>query len=270
MSQLGAGISYPGWLQVHIKNATNPDRQRWVGFAMAVHRDKANRLKVESLPNGVSTRPDDRYWKSSEELLARRAKYLRQSRAMKWTVHHHGGFFSGLGHFLSNAVKVVSKIPVLGSITKIAAGPFQLMGAIASGQRLDKAMLGTLKSQVNAVRDVAPYVQMVVSVVPGIGTGIGAALGAGIALSKGRPITEALLAGVKGALPGGPIAASGFDMAMSIAHGKPVLESALHAARSQLPEVAQKAFDIGLSLAQGRKLQNVIKDAVVSLAPQQV
>jgi hypothetical protein len=145
-----------------------------------------------------------------------------------------------------------------------------MMGAIASGQRLDKAVLGTLKNQVNAVRDIAPYAQMVVSLVPGIGTGIGAALGAGIALSKGRPITEALMAGIKGALPGGPIAASGFDMAMAVAHGKPVLESALHAARSQLPEVAQKAFDIGLGLAQGRKLQNVIKDAVVSLAPQQV
>lgn len=180
------------------------------------------------------------------------------------------GFFSGLGHFLSNAVKVITKIPVLGNIAKIAASPFQMMGAIASGQRLDKAVLGTLKSQVNAVRDLAPYAQMVVSLVPGVGTGIGAALGAAVALSKGRPITEAVMAGIKGALPGGPLAASGFDMAMSIAHGKPVLESALHAARDQLPPVAQKAFDIGLSVAQGRKLQNVIKDAVVSLAPDQV
>lgn len=182
----------------------------------------------------------------------------------------HRGFFSGLGHFISNAAKVVTKIPVIGNIAKLAATPFQLMGAIASGQRLDKAVLGTLKNQVNAVRDLAPYAQMVVSLVPGVGTGIGAALGAAVALSKGRPITEAVMAGIKGSLPGGPIAASGFDAALAIAHGKPVLESALKAAREQLPPAAQKAFDIGLSVAQGRKLQNVIKDAVVSLAPAQV
>jgi hypothetical protein len=111
---------------------------------------------------------------------------------------------------------------------------------------------------------------MVISVIPGVGTGIGAALGAAVALSKGRPITEALMAGIKGALPGGPLATAGFDTAMALAHGKSVTQAALEAARGQLPGPAQKAFDIGLAVVHGRKLQNIVTDALVSMAPAQV
>jgi hypothetical protein len=270
-------IVYPSWLQTDINNATNPERQRHAGFAMAVWRDAMRRKDQgkSPLPRPMTERstmsnPDAPYWQSTPEVLARRNSYLKNSKLTHWVIHHHGGFFSGLGHILSSAVHAIDKIPVLGSIEKLATGPYRLAAAIASGQRLDHAVLGQLKSQVAAVREVAPYAQMVVSLVPGVGTGIGAALGAATALASGRPITEALMSGIKGALPGGPLAGAGFDTAMNLAHGKSVLTSVLETARSQLPGPAQKAFDIGLALAHGRKLQNAVKDAVVSLAPAEV
>lgn len=260
---------YPAWLQEHQKHATNPERQRRAGFAMAVYRAR-HVLPGVALQERFAMNPDAPFWKSTPELKARRESLLKDSKKTTWVVHHHGGFFSGLGHVLKGAVNAVGKVPVLGSVAKLATGPFQLAAAIASGKRLDRAVLGTLKSQVAAVREVAPYAQMVVSLVPGVGTGIGAALGAATALASGRPITEALMSGIKGALPGGPLASAGFDTAMALAHGKSVTTAALEAARGQLPGPAQKAFDIGLSLAHGRKLQNAVKDAVVSLAPAEV
>jgi len=54
-------------------------------------------------------------------------------------------------------------------------------------------------------------VHSVISLVPGVGSGISAALGAAQALADGRPIDEAIVAGVRTAISGGPMAEMAFD-----------------------------------------------------------
>ncbi len=109
----------------------------------------------------------------------------------------------------------------------------------------------------SVVGPVLPYVQSVVSFVPGVGTGISAALGAAQALADGRTIDEAILAAARGAIPGGPMAQMAFDAAWGLAHGRPVDTVILGALRDRLPAgLAQRAFDTGLALATAKTAQD--------------
>lgn len=164
----------------------------------------------------------------------------------------------GLKSFVKKAVKKVAKAKIIKGAVKVikattkasvalATAPVSLAVHIAKGERIDRAALSVLKEQVKAVKTLAPYAQMVISFVPGVGTGLSAALGAGLALASGQNITDALMAGVKGALPGGPVAAAAFDVATAIARGKPITEVAL----SVLPvgDREKKAIAAGIAVA---------------------
>jgi hypothetical protein len=167
-----------------------------------------------------------------------------------------------------------AKIPFVGDVTRIvndaASAPAKLATSIASGARLDRALVNHLKDQVKIVKEAAPYAQMVVSVVPGLGTGVAMAMSAGLALAEGQSITEAAKAAIRNALPGGPLVAAGFDAALKVAQGESISKIALEAARSQLPPAAQKAFDIGLAVATGEKIQTALANGLASLAPAQL
>lgn len=185
-------------------------------------------------------------------------------------------------HGVSNAIHTVSrgmgavanlagKIPIIGSplhtVLDMANAPFSLADRIASGMRLDRVALATLKDHITDVRAIAPYAQMVVSMVPGVGQGVGAAIAAASALAQGRPISEAAMAAVRGALPGGALAQTAFDLARKVASGKAIAGAALDAIRSRIPAAAQSAFDTGLALAHGKRLQDALVSAVKNLAP---
>ena len=224
------------------------------------------------------------------------------------------GSVAGAFHTIARAAKHsnediatgLAKIPAVGpalhAVYTIGTGPIELSTKIAYGDRIDKAISRTFKDQVKAYQDIAPYVQMVISNVPGLGTGISAAIGAAVALSKGRPITAALLEAAKGAMPGGPVAQAAFSTAVAGIQGKPIDqialaalpiddtqkkllgtvingakdlaagkridEVALHAAMDQLPPDVHKAVQVGVALAQGQKLQKVAADGVISAVPQ--
>jgi len=178
------------------------------------------------------------------------------------------GFFAQISHALT-------KIPVVGNIAHIvgeaAAAPFVLAKNIASGERLDHALVGSLKDQVKIVKDVAPYATTVISLVPGIGTGVAAAVAAGAALAEGQSISQAAKAAIRGAIPGGSIAASGFDLAQKVASGENVGKAVLESARASLPAgPAQQAFDIGTAVATGEKIQNAVVRSLSNLAPAQL
>jgi hypothetical protein len=204
----------------------------------------------------------------------------------------------------SGLAKVPALGPALHAVYTINTAPFEVATKIASGDRVDKAISRTFKDQVKAYQDIAPYVQMVISNVPGIGTGISGAIGAAVALSKGRPITEAVLEAAKGAMPGGPLAQAAFSTAVAgiqgkpidqivlaalpiddtqkkllatavnsakaLAEGKRVDEVAMHAAMDQLPPDIHKAVQVGVALAQGQKLQKIAKDGLADAVPQLV
>jgi hypothetical protein len=161
----------------------------------------------------------------------------------------------------------------IGALDGLAGSP--IVGALvkagisaARGENLLAAARLAVKAGIGDARDALRFAAMVAPFVPGIGTGVGAALGAADALAAGRPITDALIAGVRGAIPGGAIAQAAFDTGAQLASGKRIDQALLTAARNRLPPgPAQAAFDTSLALAQGKKLQQAALAGAGALLP---
>ncbi len=236
-------------------------------------------------------------------------KNARQRLRAKYTKGYDDNVFTDIAKVAKKVgdivtlTPVISKIPVLGKIhseihgatTKLNMLPFKAAEQLVAGRRIDKIALGQFKEALGAAKTLAPYVQTVVSFVPGIGTGLSAGLGAGLALASGRSIDQALLEGVRGAIPGGAIAQAAFDVGLAAAQGKPVEQVVLNAlpvstgakdalirgskavralaegkrvdqvvidqAVAALPPAAQKAAQIGVALAQAKNIQQGMKIA---------
>jgi hypothetical protein len=141
--------------------------------------------------------------------------------------------------------------------------------AAARGENVWKAAKSAAQSGIADVRKSLQLAAMVAPFVPGIGTGVAAALGAANALAAGQPITEAMIAAARSAIPGGAIAQVAFDTAMNLAKGKRIDAALLDSARSQLPggPAAQAAFDGALALAKGRNIQDAVFAAGGRLLP---
>lgn len=219
---------------------------------------------------------------------------------------HEDSEFGGFGSFLKKAIHGITSVPVLGGALHAVydvsvAGPLSLATNIAKGQRIDRAALGSLKTQLNGVKEVAPYVQTVVTLVPGVGQGVGAAIGAASALAAGKNITDAMLSAAKGAIPGGPVAQAAFSIAQAgvqgkpidqialaalpisdeqkkmvvasvqaakdIAHGKNVAKSVYESGKAVLPQEAQLALQTGIAIGHGRNLQELAKQGASMALP---
>lgn len=169
--------------------------------------------------------------------------------------------------------KQAGKIPVVGkplkAVINLHAAPFALANSVLQGERIDKAVLNNIKQQVRDVKTVGPYAQMVVSLVPGVGSGISAGLGAGLALADGQPIDAAIKAGVEGALPGGPLAKSAFNVATAIVQKKSIDQIAI--AGLPIPEAQKKALTVALDatvkLAKGQRVDKVALAAAEKAIP---
>lgn len=178
-----------------------------------------------------------------------------------------------VGGAIASAGSSIRKVPVVGkglhAVYSVASSPVSLTANIAAGHRVDKAVLNHFKGQINAAKDVAPYVQTVVSMVPGIGTTAAGVIGAATTLARGRPITEAIVEGVKGALPGGPVAKAAFEIAAGTVQGKPINESALKAL--PIPEEQKKVLLMGVGtvkgLAQGKPVDPVMFEKALQFLP---
>lgn len=217
------------------------------------------------------------------------------SGAASGTVKLAGSGIKTAGKLSGSLGKTIGSLPVVGAPLAITydlsiGAPIKFASAVASGERIDKAAYNHLKEQVKNVQDVAPYAQTVVSLVPGIGTGVAAGIAAAHALSKGKPIDEAVIAGVRGAIPGGPMAQAAFDVGVAAMQGKPVDETLLQAiplppdqkkyvvqgvlaakdiakgkavdsslyerGSNVLPPDARKALQVGVAMAQAKNLQS--------------
>jgi hypothetical protein len=151
--------------------------------------------------------------------------------------------------------------PILSAAIQVGRGVVRGENLVAAAKMAAKAGIADAREALRLAAMVAPFV-------PGIGTGVGAALGAADALANGQPITQALIAGVRGAIPGGVIAQAAFDTAAQLAQGKKLDEALLTAARNRLPPgPAQAAFDAGLAIAQGKKVQDAALAAAGRLLP---
>ncbi len=204
------------------------------------------------------TDPNSPFWSQTEQRKKDRAYAL--AHPYFWRTQTSSNAFEDA---VSSVVDVVEDVS--GIVIDAATAPAKLALAIASGQRIDKALLDAAKNQLKIIKEAAPYAQAVIAVVPGVGTGVSAAISAGAAIAEGKPIDEIVKDAVRGAIPGGAIAAAGFDAALKVAAGGNVLESTLSVAREALPsDAAKKAFDIGLAVATGENVQKTFTNALVS------
>lgn len=172
---------------------------------------------------------------------------------------------------IKNAIK---KVPIVGkplaSVYGVAISPAELVSDLAHGTRIDHALVGSFKSQLKDVQTLAPYAQTVISFVPGVGQGVNAAIAASVALAEGHPITEAVMTGIQGSLPGGPLAKSAFNAATALAQGKKLNEVALQALPIP-PEqkgALNTALEVSQKIARGEKVQDaVLHEALKQLPP---
>ena len=161
-----------------------------------------------------------------------------------------------------------------GAVRSTFSGPvnrlvFDAGLAVGRGQNIARAMRQAAQAGISDVRERLRFAEMVAPFVPGLGSGVAAALGAANALAAGRPITEALIAAARSALPGGAITQTGFDVAMNLARGKNLSEAALSAARARLPggPAARAAFDAAVALGKGKRLQDAAFSAAGRALP---
>ena len=175
------------------------------------------------------------------------------------------------------AAKVPLAGPVLHGTLSLATGPLKLADSVMSGQRLDRALVSNLKSNIAAIREVAPAAQLIVSTVPGIGGGISGAIGIAGVLADGRPITDALKQGIKDAIPGGPMAKAAFSLTEKIVSGENVIKAGLSSVVSAVPGLppdAQKALATALpmvqALASGKRIDAVALKALQDRLPPEV
>jgi LysM repeat protein len=141
---------------------------------------------------------------------------------------------------------------------------------IGRGERVDRAFLQGGKLAVESIKEAAPYIEMALANLPGIGTGISSALAMAIALASGHGLTDAAMEAAIAATPGGPLAQRAMRASLSIvsglASGKRIDKVMLETMRAQLPNQAAKAaFDAGVALAAGRKIQEVAAKALGTL-----
>lgn len=186
--------------------------------------------------------------------------------------------------------KEIGKIPIVGGplhtvfdVTfHVAMGPTNLVTAIASGQRIDHVVLNNLKQQLHDFKQIAPYAQMVISIVPGVGQGVSAMLSAGLALAEGQSITDALKAGLIGAIPGGPLVKAAVTMGVEtiqhIARGDKLnlqtftqTAGGIASSALGLPIAARNALVAGVAIiggiAHGNPLDKAVSDAAIQALP---
>ena len=127
--------------------------------------------------------------------------------------------------------KGLSKIPVVGkplnAVFDIGNSPTRLAGNIAAGKNIPASFKAEIKANLRDIKTAGPYAQMILSFVPGIGTVASMAIGAGIALADGQPITGVFVAGVAGAIPGGPVAQTSFKLVAAAVQGHNVGKAAV-------------------------------------------
>lgn len=186
------------------------------------------------------------------------------------------GFVKKAVKAVSNAPKVLKQIPVVGApaaaVTSLTLAPVKVANGVISGQRLDKIALGQLKDGVSAATTIAPYAQTVLSIVPGVGTGAAGVIGAATALAKGKPITDAVVEGIRGSLPGGPVAQAAFNAAYAGVQGKPITAVALAAV--PIPDDSKKLIVAGINatrdIANGKRVDEAIVKRALAVAPPDV
>jgi hypothetical protein len=169
-------------------------------------------------------------------------------------------FAEGISDLEDLAAMVPLVGPALDGVLRIVTGPITFTDSMLQGERIDHALLDDLKNKVAAYREIAPYAQAVVSLVPGLGSGVAAGIAASAALANGMPIDQALVEGIKGALPGGSLARATLSLTYAAATGENLIEAGGQAAidAAGLPPQAKNALDVIYRASKGENIPKAV------------
>jgi len=171
-------------------------------------------------------------------------------------------------------------------------------------QKCETALESAWSDTLDALPLIARGVAMVVSNIPAFGTAIAFVIDAGVALAQDKPLDDAMLEAVGGALPGQPTSCMAFNAGVAIAKGKrveevfieslpippemkrlvkvasnvvyglasgqDVTEVAYNEIRKQLPPEGQKAMDAARRIANGENVPELILNEVERAVVNQV
>lgn len=212
--------------------------------------------------HGTSPVADLAWW-------AARSPSQRDRMRDEWRDKWDGNLFEDVANVAKKAGDIATlgplarQIPVVrdihGAVQNFQNIPLDAAVKVLRGERLDRIAVQQFQQAIKSARTLAPYVQTVLATVPGLGTGLSGALGASLALAQGLPITEVVLAAVRGSIPGGALAQAAFDVTAGLVQGKPLDELALAAlpvdasTKRTLARVAQAAK----ALADGKRVDEV-------------
>ncbi len=185
--------------------------------------------------------------------------------------------YDEVGWFGSKAFKAIGKVAK--GVVKIAVAPIKhtvnAASDIAHGKNVFKSVAKMVTADLKTLGSVAPYVQTVVSFVPGVGSVASSALGAVSAGLQGKSLAEIAKAAASGAVPGGPLmvaaVATAVNMVSAGVQGQNIAKAAateLASAAAGLvpnPQLAQVLRDATKAGING---QNVLKGAKASVVRQ--
>lgn len=299
-----AAMTWDGWLRLH-EGPNGTGKIVWQAGSggsknsMAVVQDDGN---LVGFRNHSGNYGNDAIWATTTDKfqvksLNGKLGYVRHekgdflSNAVKSAGREIGTVTHAIQDFEGKISHEIAKIPIVGAPLHSlfdagfmgVVGPSTiLVSVVIDGQALDKAFMAQVNKEIAIFKDVGPYAQMVVSFIPGIGTAISAAIGVGLALANGQPIDQVLIAGVAGALPGGPLAKAALTMAdqgirAAIEHTKfdltMLAKTAAGAASDvlNLPAAAKDAILAGVNMAgqlvHGVKIETALVMSAVSALP---
>jgi hypothetical protein len=208
--------------------------------------------------------------------------------------HKHHGFFhfaedleKAAGHLSKDVAKVVTdasdaashsvgalieKLPEpMKSAWTVCTDPVllgpKLFAVACKSGNLFENVKEFAKAEIHAYTVIAPYVETGISFFPGVGPEIAGSIAFAAAIAQGEPPSEAAVAALASALPGGAIVQTACKSAVAfgtaLAEKKPLDVAALSAAREgltalpggeEVQKAATAAFDVGLAVAHGRSL----------------
>ncbi len=180
---------------------------------------------------------------------------------------------NAIGEGIGDVADLASHIPIIGGLLHgvlgIVSGPFTFTASMLEGERIDHALLDDLRSKVTAYQEIAPYAATIVSFVPGIGSGVAGAIAASTALMQGMPIDKAVMAGVRGALPGGAAARAAFDLSVAAVSGDNIISAGGDALieAAGLPPQAKNALNVIYRASKGENIPKAVLENAYSLMP---
>jgi hypothetical protein len=220
--------------------------------------------------------------------------------------HESGGInLSGVGDFVGNVVHTagalagtglkmvddvsgaiggaLGKIPIVGSAFEAywdySLTPLHVADDIAHGKSIDHAVLDNISRAMKDIHTLAPYIETVIAVVPGVGPVASGAIAAGLALASGEPIDQVMIDAAAASIPGGEIVKAVYHAGVAVMSGKgdaasltvDALSQAAGAMGVPIPPEAEKVISAGVQatqdIANGKKPDQALIDAAVSQLP---